>query len=136
MQHKILLLASFVGKNNTREFINDLKINFDIKPDKVFVFELNDDTYLITYKLKIDIGIKFDIKKEIPKTIQIHKKNLTFFTINALNKLIERDSGLLVGNINHREHQIDWNVYENKLILLKNDRLEISNINRVFLSNL
>jgi hypothetical protein len=136
MQYKILLLASFVGKENTREFLNDLNVNFNINSDKVFVFELNDDTHLITYKLKIDIGVRFDIKKEIPKTIQIHKKSLTFFTINALNKLIERDSELSVGNINHKEHQIDWGVYKNKLILLKNDRLEISDINRVFLSDL
>ena len=136
MQYKILLLASFVDKDYTRKFLNDLDTNHNIKSDKVFVFKLNEDTNLLTYKLKVDLGVRFDIKKELPKTIQIHKKRLTFFTINALNKLIERDSGLLEGNVNHKEHQINWNDYENKLILLKNDKLEVSDINRVFLSDL
>lgn len=136
MQYKILLLASFVQKDYTRKFLNDLDVNHNVKSDKVFVFDLNEDTHLLTYKLKIDLGVKFDIKKEIPKTIQIHKKRLTFFTINALNKLIEKDSGLLEGNVNHKEHHVNWDSYENKLILLKNDKLEVSDINRVFLSDL
>jgi hypothetical protein len=136
MQYKTLLLASFVKKRYLDRFLHDLSENHNIKKDKVFVFDLNEDTYLLTYKLKIDLGVRFDIRREIPKTIQIHKKRLTFFTINALNRLIERDSGLMDGNINHKEHQVDWGKYENKLVLLKNDRLEISDINRVFLSDL
>jgi hypothetical protein len=136
MQYKTLLLASFVNKDYLYKFLEDLNQNHNVRSDKVFVFDIDEDTYLLTYKLKIDLGIRFDIRKELPKTIQIHKKRLTFFTINALNKLIERDSGLLEGNINHKEHQIDWNKYENKLVLLKNDKLEITDINRVFLSDL
>lgn len=135
MQYKILLLASFVKKSQLDIFLSDLSEKHNVKPDKVFVFELNEDTYLLTYKLKVDLGVRFDIKRELPKTIQIHKKRLTFFTINALNKLIERDCGLFEGNINHIEHQIDWELYQNKLVLLKNNRLEVSDIKRVFLSN-
>ena len=135
MQYKTLLLASFVKKKYLDKFLHDLSENHNVKSERVFVFELDEDTYLLTYKLKIDLGTRFDIKRELPKTIQIHKKRLTFFTINALNRLIERDSGLS-GNVNHKEHQVDWVRYENKLILLKNDRLEISDIDRVFLSDL
>jgi hypothetical protein len=132
MQHKTLLLASFVDKTNLSHFLNDLDVNHNIKNDKVFIYELNEHTFLLTYKIKLDVGIRFDIRKELPKTIQIHKKKLTFFTINALNRLIERDSGLDQGNINHKEYNIDWTMYENKLILLKGDKLEISDISRVF----
>jgi hypothetical protein len=134
MQYKTLLLASFVDKDYLHKFLHDLSTNHNTNSDKVFVFDLNDDTYLLTYKIKLDSGVRFDIKKELQKTIQIHKKKLTFFTINALNKLIERDSGLS-GNINHKEHQIDWTKYENKLILLRGNKLEISDINRVVLPN-
>jgi hypothetical protein len=135
MQYKTLLLASFVEKNNLHNFLNDLSENHRVKKDKIFVFDLNENTHLLTYKIKIDLNVRFDIKKELQKTIQIHKKKQTFFTINALNRLIERDSGLGVGNINHKEHQIDWAKYENMLILLRGDKLEISDISRVFLSD-
>ena len=135
MQHKILLLASFVDKNYIHKFLYTLRDKHGVDPEKIFVFDLSEDDFLLTYKLKIEPGERFDIRKELPKTIQIHKKQKTFFTINALNKLIERDSGLEDGNINHKQHRIDWGLYENKLILLKKDRLEISDIKRVFLSN-
>ncbi len=135
MQYKTLLLASFVEKDYLHKFLHNLSENHRVNKDKVFVFDLNEDTYLLTYKIKIDLGVRFDIKRELHKTIQIHKKRQTFFTINALNRLIERDSGLGSGNINHKEHQIDWTKYENKLILLRGDKLEISDISRVFLSD-
>lgn len=135
MQYKTLLLASFVDKDYIHKFLDNLSTNHNVNNEKVFIFNLTDDTYLLTYKIKIDLGVRFDIKRELPKTIQIHKKRQTFFTINALNRLIERDSGLLSGNVNHKEHQVDWSKYENKLILLRGDKLEISDISRVFLSN-
>jgi hypothetical protein len=135
MQYKTLLLASFVDKNYLHKFLYNLKENHGVNSDKVFVFDLNEDTNLLTYKIKIDLGVRFDIRRELPKTIQIHKKRQTFFTINALNRLIERDSGLTEGNINHKEHTIDWSKYENNLILLRGDKLEISEIKRVFLSD-
>lgn len=135
MQYKTLLLASFVDKEYLHKFLHNLNTNHRVNNDKVFIFDLTDETYLLTYKIKIDLGVRFDIKKELPKTIQIHKKKQTFFTINALNRLIERDSDLMRGNINHKEHQVDWGMYENKLVLLRGDVLEISDINRVFLSD-
>lgn len=135
MQHKTLLLASFVNKEHLHKFTHNLNTKHEVNNDKIFIFNLTENTYLLTYKIKIDLGVKFDIKRELPKTIQIHKKRQTFFTINALNKLIEQDSSLMKGNINHKEHQIDWSKYENKLILLRGDNLEISDINRVFLSD-
>ncbi len=135
MQYKTLLLASFVDKDYLHKFLHNLSQDHNVNSDKVFVFDLTEATYLLTYKIKIDLGIRFDIKRELRKTIQIHKKKETFFTINALNKLIERDSGLTDGNINHKEHQVDWNKYRNKLVLLRDNKLEISDISRVFLSD-
>ena len=135
MEYKTLLLASFVDKNQLHKFLYNLEDKYGVPNNKVFVFDLNDDTFLLTYKIKIDRDDRFDIKKELSKTIQIHKKKATFFTINALNKLIERDSGLPNGNINHKEHQINWGEYEDKLILINDGKLAISDIKRVFLSN-
>tara|TARA_R110002012_G_scaffold264486_1_gene447845 strand:+ start:152 stop:562 length:411 start_codon:yes stop_codon:yes gene_type:complete len=135
MKYKKLLLASFVNKETVNHFLMGLKNNHDVEQDDVFCFEFSDTDYLLTYKIKTGFGDKFDIKKQLPKTVQIHKKKTTFFTINALNRLIERDCGLHGGNINHKEHNIDWGLYGGKIILLKNNMLDITDISRVFLSN-
>jgi len=133
MQQKILLLATFLKADYLDNFLNKIKRRFNIKKENIFFFKLENDDLLLTYKLHLDIDNKIDIKKELPKTIQIHKKNDTIFTINALNKLIELESGL-GGNVNYKEYKIDWDKYKNKIILLKGDNLEINNIERIFLS--
>ena len=116
-----------------RKIWKNWKINrkFDVKKEQVFFFK-TDNEFLLTYKINLDIEQKIDIKKEIPKTIQVHKKGDTIFTINALNKLIEQESGL-GGNVNYKEYKIDWEKFKNKIILLKGDSLEITTIERVFL---
>lgn len=133
MQQKTLLLASFVKEDWLEGILNKIKKRFGVKRDNVFFFKLEDGGYLLTYKIRVDMENKIDIKKELPKTIQIHKKGNTIFTINALNRLIEEESGLQ-GNVNHKEYVIDWTKYDNKIILLKGDTLEINTIERVFLS--
>lgn len=133
MQQKILLLASFLKAENLDTFLTKIKKKFGVKKENVFFFKLEDDTYILTYKIHIDIDNRVDIKKELSKTIQIHKKGDTIFTINALNKLIERESGL-GGNVNYKEYKINWDDYKNKIILLRGDSLEINNIERIFLS--
>jgi hypothetical protein len=131
MQQKILLLATFVKADFLERFLQKLRKRFSIKKEHIFFFKLDNGDFLLTYRLFIDIDNKVDIKKELPKTIQVHKKNDTVFTINALNRLIEKESGL-VGNINHKDYKIDWEQYKNKIILLKDDELEILNIERYF----
>jgi hypothetical protein len=131
MQQKILLLATFVKADFLERFLQKLRKRFSIKKENIFFFKLDNGDFLLTYRLFIDIDNKVDIKKELPKTIQVHKKNDTVFTINALNRLIEKESGL-VGNINHKDYKIDWEQYKNKIILLKDDELEILNIERYF----
>ena len=37
-----------------------------------------------------------------------------------------------MGNINHQDVKIDWNNYQNKMMIIKNDELKIFNINRDF----
>jgi len=133
MQQKTLLLASFVKEDWLEGFLNKIRKKFGVKKETVFFFKLEDGGYVLTYKIRVDMENKIDIKKELPKTIQIHKKGNTIFTINALNRLIEKESGLQ-GNVNHKEYQIDWSKYDNKIILLKGDTLEINTIERVFLS--
>lgn len=136
MQQKILLLASFVKKKDVNVFLEILEKKHKINKDKVFIYEIKEDELLLTYRLTLDLGFRFNIKSELPKTMQIHKKMSTFFTINALNRLIEINNGVDGGNVNHKDFKVDWNQYRDKLLLLKNNKLDIIEINRVFLDNL
>lgn len=133
MQQKTLLLASFLKADYLDTFLTKIKKKFGIKKEQIFFFKTEDGEYLLTYKINVDIDNRINIKKELPKTIQIHKKGDTIFTINALNKLIEKESGL-GGNVNYKEYKIKWEDFKNKIILLKGDTLEINTIERIFLS--
>jgi len=130
MQKKTLLLATFINIEELEEFFKKIYNKFGIKKNSVFIFDTENDGLLITYRLFLKLGEKINIKKELPKTIQVHKKGSTFFTINALNKLIERDNDLFDGNVNHSQYQVNWYNYENTLILLKNNQLEILQLKR------
>jgi hypothetical protein len=132
MQKKTLLLATFVNPDYLNNILSILKKKFNINKEDVYIFEMNDQL-LITYKIILDIDNNIDIKKELRKTIQIHKKNKTFFTINALNKLIERDFQLPPGNIDYKKYTIDWNIYEDNFIIIRDEELEILSLKKKFI---
>ena len=41
-----------------------------------------------------------------------------------MNKLIESEVGLEKGNINYKEHEIDWDKYQGKMLIVKNGNLK------------
>lgn len=126
MQKKVILLTTFVKPDYLEKFLNVLYKKFGIKKSSVFVFEndLNEDL-ILTYRIFLDFDKNLDIKKELVKTVQIHKKGTTFFTINSLNKLIEKEFNIVGGNVDYSQYNIDWSKYENTMISLKNNNLEI-----------
>ena len=130
MQKKTILLATFVNPNYLEKFLNKLYRKFSIKKQSVFIFETEGEDYLLTYRIFLNLGQRVDIRKEFRKTIQVHKKLNTFFTINALNKLIEKENNLTPGNIDYKSHEIDWSKYSDKIILLNNDELDILDLKR------
>jgi hypothetical protein len=130
MQKKILLLATFVNPEQLDKTLVNLYKKFGVNKKYVFVFETDTEQLLLTYRIFLDFDKKVDIRKELGNTIQIHKKNNTFFTINALNKLIELENNLSEGNIDHSKFNVDWNKFENKIILLKNGSLDILSLKR------
>tara|TARA_R110000803_G_scaffold205239_1_gene271764 strand:+ start:72 stop:476 length:405 start_codon:yes stop_codon:yes gene_type:complete len=125
MQKKTILVATFIKLENLNVFLDKLKNDFDINKKSVFMFETENNDLILTYKIFLNVGEKINLKKELTKTIQIHKKGNTFFTINSLNRLIERDFNLVSGNIDYSNYQIEWEKYENTMISLKNNNLEI-----------
>jgi hypothetical protein len=129
MQKKIILVATFVNPSYLDKFLYKIYKTFGVKKKSVFLFETDTEDLLLTYKIFLEFDQKINIKKELPKTVQIHKKGTTFFTINALNKLIEKDFNLDSGNVNYSEYNLDWGKYENSIILIKNNELDILKLN-------
>ena len=126
-----ITIASFIFPERLDWFIDYLDNKFNIKKEKVFVFKnLDDESKLIvTFKFKL-ANKHVNLKNLFPSATPIHKKGMAIYTINALNKLIESEVG--DENIDHKTYKVDWNEYQNKLILLNDGVLMISNITRIF----
>jgi hypothetical protein len=127
-----ILLATFVDKDNLKFILEKIEKIFSIKKENTFIFSL-DENYMITFKLSVDNNSKTDIKSKLKNTIQIHKKGECFYTINALNKLIQKEFNLTEGNIDYKNYQINWDSYQNKLLLVKEDNLSMQDIKKVIL---
>src|SRR3989304_1695302 len=132
--YKTVLLASFIFPERLDWFIGYLNSKFNIPKNKIFIYQnLTDESKLIvTFKLKIKKDKKLNFKALFPNAILIHKRNTTLYTINALNKLIESQNVENYGNIDHKSIKIDWNEYQNKIILNVNNKLTIFDISQLF----
>ena len=128
------LIASFIFPERLDWFLEYLEEKFNIPKDRVFVFKILDDEskLMVTFKFINKNQRKVNFKKLFPDAIQIHKKGTCIYTINALNKLIEETSDMDLGNINYKSIKINWDEYQDKLIILKNRNLYLYDINRIF----
>lgn len=133
--NKTILLATFIFPERLDWFLNYLENKFNISREKVFIFQNLDDEskVIVTFKLTLINGKRINLKKYFPNAIPIHKKGTAIYTINALNKLIEMETGLEAGNIDYKNHRIEWDNYQDSLILNNNGELIIYKIKRVFL---
>ena len=121
-----IIIGTFVRKNKILSFLEALRAGYGIKLDKVFVYEIdtNQLEYLVTFKT-------FDKDKFIKKirnATVMHVKNGCLFSINALNKLIDQEKG---DDVPNNEYLIDWGKYKDKLIVLTNGELSVSNLNKI-----
>jgi len=121
-----VIIGTFVKKNKILSFLEMIKTRFGIKLDRVFIYEIDTNSleYLVTFKT-------FDKDKFIKKinnATVMHVKNGCLFSINALNKLIDQEKG---NDKPNNEYVVDWNKYKNKLIILTNGVLSVSNLSKV-----
>ena len=132
--NKTILLASFIFPERTDWFLGYLQTKFSISKDKVFGYKNLDDEskIIITFKLVIPDGKRLNLKELFPNAVTIHKKGNALYTINALNKLIETKTGVQTGNIDYKTVKIDWEEYQNKIILINGNELGIFRIERIF----
>jgi len=131
--NKIITLASFVYLDKIDSFKKYLYNRFKILDKNIFQYTFNEeDKKILTFMVKLNQGQRIDTNSFYPSTIIVHKKGECFYTINALNQLIENISDTDSGNINHQDVKIDWDNYQNKMLIIKNEELKILTINRDF----
>ena len=132
--NKKILLASFIFPERVDWFLSYLEAKFGITKDKVFAYKNLDDEskVIITFKITIPEGKKINLKNLFPSAVPIHKKGTAMYTINALNKLIDQKLGEDSPNTDHKSYKLDWENYQDKIILIYEKELRIFNITRVF----
>jgi len=131
---KTILLASFIFPERLQWFLSYLEAKFSITKDKVFCYKNLDDEskVIVTFKLPVIEGKSLNLKDLFPNAIPIHKKGNAFYTINALNKLIEETSTIDLANIDYKSIKIDWEAYQNTFIIITEDKLSIFKVERIF----
>lgn len=122
-----IIIGTFVKKNKILSFIETLNNDFNIKYDKIFVYTIdtNKREYLVTFKT-FD---KEKFMKNLNNATVLHVKNNCLFSINALNKLIEMDNK--GSDSPNNEYIVDWNKYKDKLVIVTNGELTISNLSKI-----
>ena len=121
-----IIIGTFVKKNKILSFLETLRAGYGIRLDKVFIYEIdtNQSEYLVTFKT-FD---KDKFIKKISNATVMHVKNGCLFSINALNRLIEKEKG---ENVPNTEYLVDWNKYKDNLIILTGGELSISKLTKI-----
>ena len=122
-----IIIGTFVRKNKILSFLENLKNAFRVNLNKVFVYSIDSNKFehLVTFKT-------FDKEKFIKglnNATVMHVKNGCLFSINALNKLIEKENEN--SEKPNNEYLIDWDKYKDKLIIQTNGELSLSNLSKI-----
>jgi hypothetical protein len=122
-----IIIGTFVKKNKILSFIESLKSDFNVRFEKMFIYSIdtNKREYLVTFKT-------FDkdrFIKNLSNATVMHVKNGCLFSINALNKLIEKENE--GSSLPNNEFLLDWDKYKDKLIIITNGELAISDISKI-----
>tara|TARA_B100001778_G_C18065859_1_gene396351 strand:- start:36 stop:449 length:414 start_codon:yes stop_codon:yes gene_type:complete len=131
---KIMTLASFVNEDKVSSFKKYLKKRFNTPEEKIFVYTSpsEKEKKILTFRVYLREGKKINTQTFFPTTIIVHKKGECFYTINALNKLIDEEVGERSGNINYKDYEIDWDKHQDKMLIVKDKELTIMDIKRNF----
>lgn len=115
---KTQLLCTFTNEESFESIIEKV-FKYELFSRKIFILKLQPSNELVvSYNIVANNSHQF-----LPETIMVHRKkeSNTMYTINALNSLISS----LNGGIVDKEYQIDWNQYQNTLILTNGNGYKI-----------
>jgi len=113
---KTNLLCTFVHKNDLQLVIDLIQKTYELDSNIIFVLSNQNKPYQLycTYNV---VG-NYELSSN---TILIHRKSdtNTLYTINAMNQIIKSmNNGVL-----DTKMQLQWESYQNKLILFQNDEV-------------
>jgi hypothetical protein len=115
---KTQLLCTFTNEESFESIIEKV-FKYELFSRKIFILKLEPSNELVvSYNIVANNSHQF-----LPETIMVHRKkeSNTMYTINALNSLISS----LNGGIVDKEYQINWNQYQNTLILTNGNGYKI-----------
>lgn len=112
------MLCTFTNEESFESIIEKV-FKYELFSRKIFILKLQPSNELVvSYNIVANNSHQF-----LPETIMVHRKkeSNTMYTINALNSLISS----LNGGIVDKEYQVDWNQYQNTLILTNGNGYKI-----------
>jgi hypothetical protein len=112
------LFCTFTKLEDVDSLVKEISTRYEILYNKIFIMRVkSNDEYVCTYN--VDQG---NISNIPLNTILVHRKkeSNTLYTINALNELIKQLNG---GIINTR-YPIEWNNYQNTILLTQHNELK------------
>ena len=117
---KSQLLCTFAKKETLDEVVEDIKNNYTIIFDKIYILQNEDDVdeLLCTYNVDNTKGIDYN---SVENTISLHRKkhSNTLYTINALNEVIaELNNGVV-----DSKFMVPWEQFKNMLMVTNSNGL-------------
>ncbi len=112
------LFCTFSSEQQLDEILSTIQNKYKIIYNKIFVlYSKSQDEYICTYN--VEFG---NISNFLPNTILVHRKkeSNTLYTINSLNRLIES----LNGGVLDVNYKVNWNDYQNCILLTKGAELK------------
>lgn len=112
------LFCTFSSEQQLDEILSTIQTKYKIIYNKIFVlYSKSQDEYICTYN--VEFG---NVSNFLENTILVHRKkeSNTLYTINSLNRLIES----LNGGVLDTNFKVDWNDYQNCILLTKGAELK------------
>ena len=127
-QKRGVLLASFRQTDDEEEILGEVQYiadNFHLSNSYIFLLASTEDPSrkILTYNTQLHNQKMMHGRLY---TIRVHRKKLTntLYTINALNLAVAKDNAGQTG----RHLKLDWEQYENTLLLTKRNALSVTPI--------
>lgn len=128
MKKNGVIIGIFVKKIKILTFLEFLKNKLKINIDKVFIFNVNENNaeYLVTFSAPRNNPYY----SRLHDATILHTKNGCLFSINALNKYIDRNTTSKT-KIIHKDIDVDWGKLKDNLLITTNGKLKILKISKI-----
>ena len=114
------LLCTFTIKKELDSIIEEIKNNYTVSFNRIYVLQNENDVneFVCTYNIDMKTDVDYNLVKN---TISLHRKKQTntLYTINALNELIKNlNNGVL-----DKDFVIPWENFRNMILVTNSEGL-------------